>query len=322
VHANAALRELNRDAARHHLRLHDIEASHTQWLSAPPLHAAILSTAAILWDDPEHALAQFDSLVPGLLSEDGLANPWSRLLLRCRAELLLALGAATQAERIILRLTPADDGAVSFVPAAWFDLCAGRLSDALAKADDGIFESRISLADRAFLYAVKSAALQLAGAADELVGSAATAACVTCERAGTLVPFAVLPGAIRGRLITDHGKHHDDDRCYLSRAVHSGAFDQLRNAKLDVPTVLRLTRREEVLLPLLATAASVPEIANQQFVSVNTLRKQVVTLRQKFGAASRDDLVRKAHEAGLLNRKAKSSPRMDSGQPLLARAGF
>jgi DNA-binding NarL/FixJ family response regulator len=144
---------------------------------------------------------------------------------------------------------------------------------------------------------------------------------VTCERAGTLVPFAVLPGPIRRRLVTEHGRHHGDN-CYLSRAVHNGAFEHLQDATLDVPTVLKLTRREEVLLPLLATAASVPEIASQQFVSVNTLRKQVVTLRQKFGAASRDDLVRKAHEAGLLNRRAKSGSRMDGGERLLARAGF
>jgi DNA-binding CsgD family transcriptional regulator len=41
---------------------------------------------------------------------------------------------------------------------------------------------------------------------------------------------------------------------------------------------------------------------------VNTLRKQVVTLRQKFNATSRDDLIRRAHEAGLLNRTAKSGP--------------
>ncbi len=320
VHAGEALRALNRDAARHYLRLHDLEASRTQWLSAPPLHAALLSTASILWDDPEHGLARFDSLVPGLVTENRLANPWAWLLVRSRAELLLALGAASQAERMILQLTTAADGVVSSVPAAWFDLCAGRLSDALATADEGIFESRLSLADRAFLYAVKSAALLQAGAADELVGSAARAACVTCERAGTLVPFAVLPGPIRQRLVTEHGRHHDDDRCYLSRAVHNGAFEHLRDGTLDVPSALKLTRREEVLLPLLATAASVPEIANQQFVSVNTLRKQVVTLRQKFGAASRDDLVRKAHEAGLLNRTAKSGSRMDGGTGPIARA--
>ena len=80
----------------------------------------------------------------------------------------------------------------------------------------------------------------------------------------------------------------------------------LRDGALALAPPLRLTRREEVLLPLLATAATVQEIANQQYVSVNTLRKQVVALRQKFDATSRDELIRRAHEAGLLNRTAKS----------------
>ena len=93
--------------------------------------------------------------------------------------------------------------------------------------------------------------------------------------------------------------------CFLSRAVRRGAFDCLRDGTSEVLPPLRLTRREEELLPILATAASVPEIASQQYVSANTVRKQVVTLRQKFGATSRDDLIRKAHEAGLLNRTPK-----------------
>ncbi len=307
VHADAALRALDEEAATLHLQRHAQEASQSQWLSAPALHAALLSTSALLWGDPEQALARFDALVPQLAGVDADGNPWATLLLRCRAELLLAIGAAGQAERTIVQLTQAADNAIACVPSAWFDLCAGRVSEALAKTDDGIFEARVSLADRAYLYALKSAALRQAGAADELVASAATAACVTCEQAGNLLPFAVLPGSMRSRLLGEHRGHHDSE-CYLSRALQRGAFDHLGDAELELPPGLRLTPREEVLLPLLATAASVPEIANQQYVSVNTLRKQVVTLRQKFGAATRDDLVRKAHEAGLLNRTAKAGP--------------
>jgi DNA-binding NarL/FixJ family response regulator len=129
---------------------------------------------------------------------------------------------------------------------------------------------------------------------------------VICEQAKTLLPFAALPAEVRNLLIAEHGRHHGDVDCFLSQAVRRGAFDALRDGPLPLVAPLRLTRREEVLLPLLATAATVQEIADQQFVSVNTLRKQVVTLRQKFAAATRDDLVRRAHEAGLLNRTAKS----------------
>jgi len=304
VKADAALRALDRDQTRHYLRQHVVEASSTQWFNSRRIHAAVMSTAAILWDDPEQALARFDSLVPESAS-DLLANPWGDLLLRCRVELLLALGARNRAEQIVVDLLATADDSVSAVPAAWFYLCAGRFGDALSKAEEGIFELKISLADRAFLYAAKSAALQLGGAAEELVASAATAACVICAQANTLLPFAALPAAVRNHLVAEHARHHGDSDCFLSQAVRRGAFDTLRDGALPLVPPLRLTRREEVLLPLLATAATVQEIADQQYVSVNTIRKQVVTLRQKFDAASRDDLVRRAHEAGLLNRTAK-----------------
>ena len=64
---------------------------------------------------------------------------------------------------------------------------------------------------------------------------------------------------------------------------------------------LHLTEREAVLLPLLATDDSVPEIARQLMVSVNTVRKQVVTLREKFGADTRAELVRRARTYGALD---------------------
>ena len=305
--ADEAVRTLDRDAARHYLQRHAAQASHTQWLGAPALHAAILSNAAILWDDPEQALAQFDALVaqcPGAAAQ----SAWSRVLLQCRVQLLLALGASIPAERTVIRGASGEDGPLSPVVSGLLDLWSGRFSDALTAADDGIFESRVGLTDRAFLYAIKSAALLQAGASEELVGSAARAACVLCGQAGTLLPFAHLPSAIRSHLVSMHGRHHDDPHCVVAEAARRGGFDELNDASPVASQPLRLTRREEVLLPLLATAASIPEIADQQYVSVNTLRKQVVTLRQKFGAASRDDLVRKAHEAGLLNRTAKTVP--------------
>jgi DNA-binding NarL/FixJ family response regulator len=314
IRADSALRSLDGEQARHHLQQHSLGTVTAQWLSARPLHAALFSTTAIIWEDPEQALAQFDSLVPELGGGIGYAAPWERLLLRCRAELLLAQGADGQAERIVNDLARVADDSLSAVPAAWLYLCAGRFTEALATADEGIFELKMSLADRAFLYAAKSAALQQGGAREDLVASAATAACVICEQADTLVPFAVLPAAVRRYLVTHHPRHHNVSGCFVSRAVQRGVFERLREGPLGVSTPLRLTRREEELLPMLATAATVPEIAGQQYVSVNTLRKQVVTLRQKFGATSRDDLIRRAHEAGLLNRTAKPGAWVVSGQ--------
>jgi DNA-binding NarL/FixJ family response regulator len=64
---------------------------------------------------------------------------------------------------------------------------------------------------------------------------------------------------------------------------------------------LHLTERERVLLPLLSTDDRVPEIARKLHVSVNTVRKQVVTLREKFQAGTRAELIRRARNYGALD---------------------
>jgi len=63
-----------------------------------------------------------------------------------------------------------------------------------------------------------------------------------------------------------------------------------------------------VLLPLLATSATVQEIANQEFVSVNTVRKQVIALREKLGAATRSDMIRRAYQLGLIEERRTPDP--------------
>lgn len=304
VRADAAIRRLDREQAGSHLRLHVAEGASTRWFNVQPMHAMVLSAAAVLWTDPERGLAQFDSIVAESGHELEHGNPWGPLLLRSRAGLLLSLGAVNRAQPLIGDLLANADDSISAVPAAWFYLCAGDFARAVAKSDEGIFELKISLADRAHLYAVKSAALYQAGAAEEVVGLAAAAACVVCEQAGTLVPFAALPSGVRSYLVAAHDRHHGFTDCHVTRARRRGAFDELRDSSSAPQTMIRLTPREAILLPLLATPATVQEIANQQFVSVNTVRKQVVSLREKLEAASRSDLIRRAHELGLLNRPA------------------
>jgi len=51
---------------------------------------------------------------------------------------------------------------------------------------------------------------------------------------------------------------------------------------------------------LLATPETADEIARRLQVSVNTIRKQVVTLREKLAAPDRGSLIAKAYELGLL----------------------
>lgn len=304
VKADAAIRRLDRGLAMHHLRLHVAEGASTRWFNAQPMYATVLSAAAVLWTDPLLGLAEFDSIVADSGHEVEPGNPWGAMLLRSRAQLLLALGAVRRAGPIIDDLVAHADPSASAVPAAWFQLCSGDFARAIAKADQGIYELRISLADRAHLYALKGAALHRAGAAESLVRSAATAACLVSEQAGTLMPFAALPSGVRNHLLAEHEAHHGGIDCFVAQARRRGAFDELQDGVCVPRTLVRLTPREAVLLPLLATPATVQEIADQQFVSVNTVRKQVVSLREKLAAASRTELIQRAHELGLIDRPA------------------
>jgi LuxR family maltose regulon positive regulatory protein len=67
----------------------------------------------------------------------------------------------------------------------------------------------------------------------------------------------------------------------------------------DVRTV-SLTNRERTVLELLAAGSTLPEIARDEYVSINTVKTQARALYRKLGAIDRDDAVRRAREHGLL----------------------
>ena len=61
-----------------------------------------------------------------------------------------------------------------------------------------------------------------------------------------------------------------------------------------------LTERELVVLRLLATTLSQREIAQELYVSVNTVRTHIQGVYRKLGAASREEAVAAARDHGLL----------------------
>jgi LuxR family transcriptional regulator, maltose regulon positive regulatory protein len=61
-----------------------------------------------------------------------------------------------------------------------------------------------------------------------------------------------------------------------------------------------LTAAELRLLPMLSTHLSFPEIAEEMFLSRNTIRSQVYSIYRKLGASSRNQAVTRSRELGLL----------------------
>lgn len=298
VRAEHAIRQLDRATATSLLRRHEAQRTVVPFVDFQPLHAWIHSLVGVLWGNPESALAHFDAIAADARNAVDETGPWSSLLLRSRAQLLLAMGSATRARRMVDSLRAQAGDAVAVVPTALLSLGSGELPGAIVAAEDGIYSLEVSLAERAQLYAIRAAALALSGGDGDAVAHSAAAACTMCSQCETLVPFAQLPPGVRSVLLADHETHHGSD-CFVSRAIRAGAFSGLSDGPAGTPELVRLTPRERVLLPLLGGPATVREIADELYVSVNTVRKQVVALRAKLGASSRAELVRRARELGL-----------------------
>ncbi|HEV2893102.1 MAG TPA: response regulator transcription factor, partial [Actinomycetota bacterium] len=74
-----------------------------------------------------------------------------------------------------------------------------------------------------------------------------------------------------------------------------------RPGRREPSAAAALTDRELVVLRLLATELSQPEIANELYVSVNTVRTHIQGIYRKLGAASRREAITIAREHRLLS---------------------
>jgi DNA-binding CsgD family transcriptional regulator len=81
------------------------------------------------------------------------------------------------------------------------------------------------------------------------------------------------------------------------------AADELRQEADAVPErgggATGLTPAELRLLPLLATHLSFRQIAEQLYVSRNTIKTQAISVYRKLGVSSRSDAVAEAQRLGL-----------------------
>ena len=68
----------------------------------------------------------------------------------------------------------------------------------------------------------------------------------------------------------------------------------------SAPGASALTAAELRLLPLLSTHLSFPEIAEELFLSRNTIKSQAISIYRKLGASSRSQAVARSRELGLL----------------------
>ncbi|PFG15997.1 regulatory LuxR family protein [Propionicimonas paludicola] len=291
-----AIRTLDQEAAERAMaQLRTMPTGATLW----PVVLFAESLQAALWGDPEWALAELDDARAqhSMGSVEQLEPLGRSLLQRARVTLLERLGATATARSAARELSPEWRALAEARCLIW----AGDHDAARRVADEGIFDAGTWLGDRLALRAIRVGAQLLDPAAGESIRADAVQEVIAiCLKRHSLLPVALLPVELRSRMIAT----------YLSRAqsavmspVESVLLERLRAVSplsSSAAPPVRLTRREKLLLPLLASADAVPDIAASLHVSPNTVRTQVVNLRKKFGAASRTELVRSARNAGLL----------------------
>jgi len=269
------------------------------------LRAWIDAIRGSLWGDPEVSLAALDWVQngPGVT---GVGGPLPRRLLTgARIQLLTQLGADRHVEAAISTLPPPQ----RWLPRSRALLWSGEAEQASCAATAGIYDVATPRQDRQHLLAVKAAALLVDHKAEPAARAAAVHATAGYSiRSANYLPLALLPTSIGLRLLEQLETHSEWERHRRVAERVKRRFASLPHREGSGWPDVRLTSREQVLLPLLATSATIPEIADQLGVSVHTVRKQVATLRSKFGAPTRAELVRRAHQTERARPEAGARP--------------
>ena len=272
------------DAALAQLHV-DVRAPDVTW----PFVMRARVRRAVLFGDPEGGLAQLEQIERTRHAWLDQAGTVHLSMLRMRAELLLALG---EYHRVADLLAETDVlGAWSDVPRARWHLLTGDPHAALRAAVVGGRRRGVNLADRIDLLVLEAwAALDVKQSA--LAIRAFRTARRLADEQGALRSFAHLPPAVRDTLCELSGLRFDDDE--LTRLSTLGRV-------IPAPArLVPLTPRERTVLMMLDEHDTTRDVADALTVSVNTVRKQVLSIYAKLGVHDREAALRRAHELGIL----------------------
>jgi ATP/maltotriose-dependent transcriptional regulator MalT len=144
------------------------------------------------------------------------------------------------------------------------------------------------------------------------------------ERADAIAEVAVEPlylALIRAQLArVEHARGHSDQaRSHLRAAdavmgedapaaiaeVLKRTGNDIRFARTESGAPVELSERERAVLHLLPHGLTRKQLGEQLFVSENTIKTYLTSLRHKLGVTGRSaDIVQRAHELGLLDENA------------------
>ncbi|WP_236862547.1 helix-turn-helix transcriptional regulator [Brevibacterium daeguense] len=225
------------------------------------------------------------------------------LLTRARVDLLIAEGELNRAERLILEALGDDPlrgletectiaRRTLFIAYARLCLISGSFADA-RQAVSIALARKLTQRKVIDLLLIDAAAAHAMGSDSDAVKSFRRALALT-KRAGILSPLLSIDRVTRQALLDLVDEAVTEEGETAQQIIDSpGVFPA--HGELVV-----LTERERSVLNELVGGASIPDIARTHVLSVNTVKKQTVSLYRKLGADNRTDAVRRAYELRLI----------------------
>lgn len=257
-------------------------------------HAAV--RRSLLFGHPRRRLIQLDHLQHRHaleLSQQGIA---AQIFSRARADLLLSVNELNRAARYMGQVGP--ESAWLQSPLARLHLIAGNNTEARRVASAGGWNSQIAFRDRLELFAIDAVAALRAGDVKDAAESFAHAHGLG-SKLGMLEFRATMPRDEHLQLMNLIGAGLDPEesaRLERVRIVYPGRAD-----------LVVLTPREHAVLKQMKSHDSVQAVAEALTVSVNTVKKQRVSIYAKLGVHERSDALSRAYRLGLLDDDAPSS---------------
>lgn len=251
--------------------------------------ASAMVEHALLFGEPMAALATLRRLAashPEVLGTDSAAR---RIVDRCTADLLLALGELHRAQRHLAEVET--DGPWLAVPRARLQLIAGNTAGAHKLADAGAWRTGTNPRDRIELLLITATADLALGRRDDAVKAFARAH-ELAEKSDTLALHAVVSAGVRDLLLELSG--------ITLRPEELALLATIRASYPEHGELIVLTSREEVVLRQMVRHDTIPVIAEALTLSVNTIKKQTVSIYGKLGVNDRASALARAHRLGLL----------------------
>ncbi|WP_408898037.1 LuxR C-terminal-related transcriptional regulator [Nocardioides sp. R1-1] len=285
--AMRAMDRLDQDAAREHLAGSSLSSDASGML---PAVAAVHTRYALLFGEPVAMLARLDNLA--LHAERQLtvrSGLWRQVFDRCTADLLLALGEVDRARGLLGH--DAIDVPPWLVPsAARFHLITGDPLTAARVARAGAWQGVTHARDRMELLMLSARGLHAIGRTPEAVEDLRRAHALG-GHVDSLEPYVLL-GDERATLLATAGLHLGDDQTAL--------LDRVAPVYPASASFVQLTPRERVVLAEMARHETAAAVARSLSVSVNTVKKQMVSIYAKLGVHDRGSALIRAHRLGLV----------------------